>query len=183
MKQTTTQTVTPSHSGSPVRIKSGDDMTIRPASAADVPLILTMVRELADYEQLLHEVIATEADFHDSLFGDGNRAEALIADVDDAPVAMAIYYQNFSSFIGRHGLYVEDLYVRPAWRGRGIGKALLSRLAAVACDRGCVRMEWTVLDWNQPAIDVYRAIGAVGMNAWRTQRLTGTALQTLAGRS
>lgn len=183
MKQTSTQTEIPGNPVSAVRIKTGEDMTIRPANAGDVPLILTMVRELADYEQLLHEVIATEADFRDSLFGNGNRAEALIADIDDAPVAMAIYYQNFSSFIGRHGLYVEDLYVRPAWRGRGIGKALLSRLAAVACNRGCVRMEWTVLDWNQPAIDVYRAIGAVGMNAWRTQRLTGTALQALAGRS
>jgi len=182
MKQTT-QTAAPRNAGSNVRIKSGEEVTIRPAIAADVPLILTMVRELADYEQLLHEVIATEADFHDSLFGHGDRAEALIADIDDAPVAIAIYYQNFSSFIGRHGLYIEDLYVRPAWRGRGIGKALLSQLATLACDRGCVRMEWTVLDWNQPAIDVYRAIGAVGMNEWRTQRLTGPALQALAAHS
>jgi len=165
-----------------VPIKSGEQLGIRPATVADVPLVAAMIRELAEYEKLLHEVIATEQDLHDSLFGSGTRAEALIADVSNSPVAFALYFHNFSTFAGRRGLYIEDLYVRPDWRGRGIGKALLSHLAGLACDRGCARMEWTVLDWNQPAIDVYRSIGAVGMDQWRIQRLAGDALRTLAQR-
>lgn len=157
------------------------DLQLRPAVEADTGLILELIRELAEYERLLHEVVATEDSLHACLFGPRAVAEVLIAEIDSAAVGFALYFHNMSTFLGKPGLYLEDLYVRPAWRGQGVGKALLARLARVACERGCGRMEWVVLDWNIDAIEVYRRIGAVGADEWRIQRLTGDALHALAG--
>jgi GNAT superfamily N-acetyltransferase len=153
---------------------------VRPAIEDDLPLILSFIRELAEYERLTHEVFASEADLRTHLFGPGRIAYAEIAHVGKEPVGFALYFFSFSTFVGRPGLYLEDLYVRPAWRGRGIGRMLLARLAAIAVERGCGRMEWSVLDWNEPALRVYRAIGARPMDDWTVQRLTGDALKALA---
>lgn len=153
---------------------------IRPATPADVPLILTLIRELAAYEKLEHEVVATEAGLADALFGARPVAEALIADVDGEPAAYALFFPNFSTFLGKPGLYLEDLYVRPAFRGRGIGRALLRHLAGIAVARGWGRMDWAVLDWNAPAIGFYERMGARILPDWRTCRLTGEALERLA---
>lgn len=155
-------------------------LLVRPAIEDDVPLILSFIRELADYEQLAHEVCASEADLRTHLFGADRIAYAEIADVGSEPAGFALYFLSFSTFVGRPGLYLEDLYVRPAWRRRGIGRALLARLAAIAVERGCGRMEWSVLDWNELALRVYRGIGARPMNDWTVQRLTGDALKALA---
>jgi len=155
-------------------------LVVRAAVPADVPIILTLVRELAKYEREPNAVVATEALVHDALFGDSNVAYGLIAEDDGAPVGFAIYFFNFSTWLGRRGLYLEDLYVRPEVRGRGVGKLLLRRLAAIAIQHGCGRMEWAVLDWNQPAIGFYKTLGAVPMDDWTTFRLTGPALQDLA---
>jgi len=154
---------------------------IRPATRADVPQILAFVRELAEFEREPDAVVATEAMLERALFEEGS-AEALMAELDSAPVAFALFFHNFSTWTGKKGLYLEDLYVTPAARGMGVGTALLAHLAGIALDRDCARFEWSVLDWNQPAIDVYRKIGAVGMDEWRIQRLTGDALRNLAGR-
>jgi GNAT superfamily N-acetyltransferase len=154
---------------------------IRPATHADVPQILAFVRELAEFEREPDAVVATEAMLERALFEEGS-AEALMAELDGAPVAFALFFHNFSTWTGKKGLYLEDLYVTPSARGKGVGTALLAHLARVARDRDCARFEWAVLDWNQPAIDVYRKIGAVGMDEWRIQRLTGDALKKLAGR-
>lgn len=154
---------------------------IRFATAADVPVILHLVRELAIYERALDKVVATEALLHDAMFAATPAAEALIAEVDGAPVGLALFFHNFSTWTGWRGLYLEDLYVTPEARGLGIGKALLQRLAAVAVERGCARFEWQVLTWNTPAIDFYRAMGAELMEEWRTCRVSGDALAQLAG--
>lgn len=155
---------------------------IRPASPADVPVILRFVRELAEYEREPDTVEATEETLAEALFGPHPAAEAVIAEQHGVPVGFALFFHNFSTWKGRRGLYLEDLYVTPAARGSGVGKALLRHLAALALDRGCARFEWSVLDWNTPAINFYRAMGAVGMDAWTVQRVDGDALVRLAGR-
>jgi GNAT superfamily N-acetyltransferase len=155
-------------------------LEIAPATAADVPLILALITELADYEKLRHEVIATEASLGQALFGPRPGAEAVIARLGAQPVGFALYFHNFSTFLGKQGLYLEDLFVRPAYRGRAIGKALLRHLAALALERGCGRFEWAVLDWNRPARDFYEALGAQAKSDWIIHRLSGDALQRLA---
>jgi len=155
---------------------------IRPATPADVALILRLVRELAEFEREPDAVEATEEMLERALFGERPAAEAVIAELDGAPVGFALFFQNFSTWTGRPGIYLEDLYVTPAARGSGTGTALLRHLAGIALDRGCGRFEWAVLDWNEPAINFYRAMGAVGMDEWRVQRVAGDALVKLAGR-
>jgi GNAT superfamily N-acetyltransferase len=153
---------------------------IEPATENDLPIILRFIKELAAYEKLAHEVTATEETLRTSLFGARPAAEVLIARADAEPAGFAVYFQTFSTFLGRPGVYLEDLYVSPAWRGRGLGRRLLAHVASVAVDRGCGRMEWSVLDWNNLALDVYRKIGARPMDEWTVQRLTGDALRDLA---
>lgn len=160
--------------------------TIRPATAADVPLILAFIRDLAIYEKLLHEVVATEESLCRTLFGDSPAAHVVIAEASPPgrtirqPAGFALYFFNFSTFLAQPGLYLEDLFVKPEFRGTGTGKALLLHLAGVANARGCGRMEWSVLDWNEPAKDFYRKLGAVALDDWRVMRLTGTALTQYA---
>lgn len=153
---------------------------IRPAVREDTGRILAFIRELAEYEQLAHEAVADEAGLARQLFGDTPRAEVLIAEVDGEAAGFALFFHNFSTFVGKPGLYLEDLFVRPQYRGLGLGKRLMVRLAKLALDRDCGRFEWSVLDWNTPAIDFYRSLGAVGMDAWTVQRVTGDALAALA---
>lgn len=158
-------------------------LALRPATAADVPLILRFIRELADYEKLAHEVVATEARLAATLFPTAGApaAHCVLAFVDGAPAGFALYFFNYSTFLAQPGLYLEDLFVPPAHRGAGVGKALLLELARLANARGCGRLEWSVLDWNQPAIDFYRSLGAVPMSEWTVFRLTGEALARYAG--
>ncbi|MFA5969714.1 MAG: GNAT family N-acetyltransferase [Sphingomonas sp.] len=158
-------------------------ITIRPARPDDVPAILGFVRELAEFEKAPDEVVSTEALMHEALFGPRPAAEALIADDDGSPVGMAVFYHNFSTWTGVRGIWLDDLYVTPSARGKGAGVALLRALAGIAVDRGCPRFEWWVLNWNQRAIDLYRAMGAEAMDEWTVQRVSGDALRTLAGRS
>jgi GNAT superfamily N-acetyltransferase len=153
---------------------------IRIATPEDVPVILQFIRELAAYEKLAHEVTATEELLRRNLFSERRHAEALLAFEDDACAGFAVFFHNFSTFLGKPGLYLEDLYVRPEFRGRGYGKALMIHLARLAKERDCGRFEWWVLDWNQPSIEFYRSIGAVGMSDWTVQRVTGGALDKLA---
>lgn len=159
-------------------------LSIRPATAADVPLIAALIRELADYEKLAHEVRFDEATLAARLFGaNGGRgpyAEVLIGEVDGEAQAFALFFHNFSTFEGKPGVYLEDLYVRPAARGCGLGKAMLQRLARIAVERDCARLEWWVLDWNEPAIGFYKKLGARPMDEWTTMRVDGAALQELA---
>lgn len=156
---------------------------IRQATADDVPTILALIRELADFERLLDQVTATEAQLRDALFGPRPYAEVLIAR-DGAEVAgFALFFHNFSTFLAKPGIYLEDLYVRPKYRGNGYGAALLVRLAALAVERGCGRLEWSVLNWNQRAIDFYRSLGAQPLDEWTMYRVTGAALERLAERS
>jgi len=156
---------------------------IRFATSADVPQILAFVRELAEFEREPDAVLATEPMLEAALFGPRPAAEAVIAEgADGTPLGFALFFQNFSTWTGLPGLYLEDLYVTPAARGAGVGKALLRHLADIAVTRGYARFEWSVLDWNQPAIDFYRAMGATGMEEWTVQRVTGDALLALAGR-
>jgi len=156
------------------------DLQITPAGETDVPLILSLINELAVYEKLQHEVVATGPTLRDALFGSRPGAEAVIARWGGEPAGFALYFHNFSTFLGRRGLYLEDLYVRPAFRGRAIGKSLLAYLARLAVDRGCGRFEWAVLDWNKPARDFYESLGAQAHPAWINYRVTGAALQRLA---
>jgi GNAT superfamily N-acetyltransferase len=155
-------------------------MEIRSATEGDVPLILTLIRELAEYERLAHEVVATEEDLKASLFGARPYAEVLIAEADGTPVGFALFFHNYSTFLARPGIYLEDLYVREQHRGRGLGRAMLARLAALAVKRGCGRLEWWVLDWNEPSIGFYESLGAIPMDDWTVYRLTGDALRELA---
>lgn len=155
--------------------------TIRAAEARDVGAILALMRELADFEKLTHLFVATADDLADALFGPRPSAEALVAERDGAIVGYALFFHNYSTFLGRRGLYLEDLYVQPSQRGTGLGTAMLKRLAALAVERRCARFEWSVLDWNQPAIDFYQKMGATVMPDWRIVRVTGDALATLAG--
>jgi GNAT superfamily N-acetyltransferase len=156
--------------------------SIRPATREDVPLILGFIQALAEFENLTHEVTATEEELRTELFGAMPRAEVLLACENERPVGFALFFHNFSTFLSRTGLYVEDLFVLPEYRGKGYGRALMLQLAKVARERGCGRFEWTVLDWNQPAIDFYRSLGAEPMSQWIIQRVTGEALTKLASR-
>lgn len=156
---------------------------IVPAQAADVPVILQMINALAEYEQLTHEVTATEQDLRQSLFGPRPAGEVVLAYSGEAPVGFALFFHNFSTFLGRHGLYLEDLFVVPEWRGKGVGKQLLAHVAAIAESRNCGRMEWSVLDWNESAIAFYRRMGAHVLDEWRICRLTGTELKAAASRA
>ena len=155
---------------------------IRSATRADTGTILRFVRELAAFEREPDAVEATEATLGEALFGDAPAAEAVIADGAQGPVGFALFFHNFSTWTGKRGVYLEDLYVTPEARGQGVGGALLAHLAGIAVDRRCARFEWSVLDWNADAIAVYRKLGAVGMEDWTIQRLTGDALVKLAGR-
>ena len=155
-------------------------VNIRPAVPADAPAILVFVRELAEYEKLLHMVEARETDFAEALFGPHPRVFAEIAEIDGAPVGFALWFYTFSTFKGRHGIYLEDLYVRPEARGAGVGKALLQGLARRCVEERLGRLEWAVLDWNAPAIGFYDRIGSVALDDWIIRRLTGEALGALA---
>ncbi len=154
-------------------------LTIRPASAADLPLIADLIRALADYEKLLHEVRFDEATLRAKLFGARPYAEVVIGEIDGAPQGFALFFHNFSTFEGKPGIYLEDLFVRPEARGSGLGKALLAHLAALAVERDCARLEWSVLDWNEPAIGFYRSLGARAMDEWTVMRVDGDALRQL----
>ncbi len=158
-------------------------MSIRPAQPYDVPDILAMIRELAEYEREPNAVVATEAMLHEALFGDSPAVFGLIAEDEGVTVGFALWFLNFSTWLGRHGIYLEDLYVRPEHRGSGHGKALLAELASICVERGYGRFEWWVLDWNTPAIDFYRSIGAEPMDEWTVQRVTGDALTDLAAQA
>ena len=157
------------------------DIHIRPGVADDIPVILDLIHGLAEYEKARpEEVPVDEVVLRESLFGARPAAEALLAEVDGATAGFALFFHNFSTWHGRRGLYLEDLFVRPAMRGRGIGRALLCELARIAMARGCARMEWAVLDWNTPAIAFYRSLGAVPMDEWTIFRLTGPGIGRLA---
>lgn len=156
-------------------------VTVRAATAADVALALAFIRELAVYERLEHQVVATEADLTTALFGARTYAEVVFACLDGREVGFALFFHNFSTFLGKPGIYLEDLFVRPESRGRGIGKRLLAWLAALALERGCARLDWAVLDWNEPSIGFYKGLGAVALDDWMIMRLAGEALERLAG--
>ena len=153
---------------------------IERATERDIPIILQMIRDLAEYERMSDEVVATPEGVRESLFGDRPEAEVIIAYANDQPAGFALFFHNYSTFLGRRGLYLEDLFVKPAFRGCGIGKRLLIELARMAIDRGCGRFEWTVLDWNEPAIGFYKRLGAQSMDTWKIMRVTGDALTRLA---
>ena len=155
-------------------------LTIRRARADEAGLVYALVRELAEYERLLHEVSATEADIADALFADNPRLFCDIAEWDGEPAGLAVWFVNFSTFAGRHGIYLEDLFVRPALRGKGIGKALLVHLARECVANGWPRLQWAVLDWNTPSIEFYKSLGAVMMDEWTLCRVSGQALTALA---
>jgi GNAT superfamily N-acetyltransferase len=154
---------------------------IRSAREEDVPTIAAFIRELAEYERLSSEVVLKEEDLRKHLFGNRRYAEVLIAEEDGRPVGFALFMHNYSTFLARPGIYLEDLFVRPAHRGKGHGKALLQALARIAVDRGCGRFEWAVLDWNTPSIEFYRSLGATAMHDWTVFRVAGDALRKLAG--
>jgi len=159
---------------------SPSQLSIRAADPAEVALVLEFIRELAQYERLSHEVVASETDLAQTLFGPGAFAHVLFGCLDGVPVGFAVYFFNYSTFRGRPGLYLEDLFVRPAARGRGVGRALLAHLARIATERGCARFDWAVLDWNAPAIAFYRTLGAVAVDEWTIFRLAGAPLAELA---
>ena len=156
-------------------------LTIRSATPDDLSLIAELIRALAEYEKLAHEVRFDEATLGEKLFGPRPYAEVLIGDVDGAPMGFALFFHNFSTFEGRPGIYLEDLFVRPEARGHGLGKALLAELARIAVERGCARLEWAVLDWNEPAIGFYKSLGARPMDEWTVMRVDGAVLAALAG--
>ena len=153
------------------------------AQASDVPIILEMIKALAEYEQLTHEVVATEDDLRQSLFGPRPAGEVVLAYAGDTPIGFALFFHNFSTFLGRHGLYLEDLFVVPEWRGKGVGKQLLAHVASIAESRKCGRLEWAVLDWNESAIAFYRRMGAHVLDEWRLCRLTGHELRAASTRA
>ena len=161
---------------------SPSDLAIRFAHAADVPLVLHFVRSLASYEKLEHEVVADEAALHATLFGPRPAAEVLFAELAGEPVGFALFFTSYSTFLAKPGIYLEDLFVEPAARGRGVGLALLSALARIAVERHYGRFEWAVLDWNAPAIEFYRSLGALPQSEWTVQRVVGAPLTALAER-
>ena len=156
---------------------------IERATEGDVPLILELINGLAVYEKLAHEVTATEAGLRETLFGARPAADVIIAYAGDTPAGFALFFPNYSTFLGKPGLYLEDLFVVPEWRGHGLGLALMKRLAAITVERGCGRFEWSVLDWNEPAIGFYKSLGAQPMHEWTVFRVSGDTLSTLAERS
>ncbi|HKQ60343.1 MAG TPA: GNAT family N-acetyltransferase [Candidatus Polarisedimenticolaceae bacterium] len=156
------------------------ELALEPATAADAPLVLSLIQELASYERLAHEVRATVDDLRRTLFGARPAAEVVLARWAQAPAGFALYFHNYSTFLGRPGIYLEDLFVRPDYRSRGIGRALLAHLAKLAVERGCGRLEWAVLDWNEAAIGFYARLGAEPQREWTTYRLAGLALASLA---
>ena len=156
------------------------EIALRAATPADIPQILAFIRGLAEYEKLAHEAVATPALLETHLFGERPSAEVVIADADGVPAGFALFFHSFSTFLGQPGLYLEDLFVLPSHRGAGIGRRLMVHLAQLAVARGCGRFEWSVLDWNESAIRLYRSLGAVGLDEWTVQRVTGDALQALA---
>ena len=156
------------------------DLVIRYATAADAPAILQFIRELAEYERLAHEVVADEAQLRATLFGVKPAAEVLIAELAEGPVGFALFFQSYSTFLGRPGLYLEDLFVRPTARGNGVGGALMSALARIAVQRHYGRFEWSVLDWNAPALKFYATLGAMPQSEWTVHRLVGAPLDALA---
>ena len=158
-------------------------LSIRPATPADLPLIAQLIRDLADYEKLLHEVRFDEAVLGQKLFGPRPYAEVVIGEIDGQAQGFALFFHNFSTFEGKPGIYLEDLFVNPQARGSGLGTALLARLAQLAVERDCARLEWSVLDWNEPSIGFYKALGAKPMDEWTVFRLDGTALTGLAARA
>jgi GNAT superfamily N-acetyltransferase len=155
-------------------------LNIRPAQASDAALILHFIRELAIYEKAEHEVLATEESIRKTVFADDSRVDALICEYEGEPVGFAVYFFNYSTWLGKYGLFLEDLYVTPEQRGIGAGKGLLKHLAAIAIDKDCGRFEWNVLDWNEPAIQFYDSLGAKPLNEWIGYRLEGNALQEFA---
>jgi GNAT superfamily N-acetyltransferase len=155
-------------------------LIIRTGEPADVPLIAELIRGLARYERLEHEVVMTEEKLTDTLFGEHRYAETLIAEMDEKPVGFALFFHNYSTFLAQPGIYLEDLFVMPDQRGGGVGRALLGRLAQIAVDRGCGRLEWAVLDWNRDAIGFYERLGARPNSEWTVYRLTGEALRSVA---
>lgn len=156
--------------------------TIRPAVESDVPLVLGFIRAIADYEHLSDEVTASEEQLRQHLFGEPRRAEVLFACEDEQPVGFALFFHNFSTFLGQPGLYLEDLFIEPEHRGKGYGRALMIHLARLARERDCGRFEWTVLDWNTPSIEFYRSLGAASKAEWIIQRVSGPELDALAAR-
>jgi GNAT superfamily N-acetyltransferase len=156
-------------------------IAIRPATPADLPLIAQFIRDLAEYEKLSHEVRFDEAKLGANLFGPRPYAEVVIGELDGTPQGFALFFHNFSTFEGRPGIYLEDLFVRPAARGSGLGKALLAHLAKLCTERDCARLEWSVLDWNEPSIGFYKSLGARMMDEWTVMRVDGDALIRLAG--
>jgi len=159
-----------------------DALQIRPAVAADAPLVLEFIRELAEYERLAHEVVATVPDLESSLFGHQPAAEVLIAEYQGEPAGFALFFTNFSTFLGLPGIYLEDLFVRTRFRGRGIGKSLLVYIAQLVVQRGWDRLDWSVLDWNEPSINFYRSLGARSLDDWMRFRLAGDELKALTGK-
>jgi GNAT superfamily N-acetyltransferase len=157
-----------------------NEIQIQPATEADVPLMLRLIKALAEYERLGHEVVATEAMVRESFFGQAPHAQAVIARIGEDAVGLAIWFSTYSTFLSRPGIYLEDLFVLPEWRGKGVGRALLRHLARTAVERGCGRIEWSVLDWNETAIRFYRSLGARPMDEWTVYRLTGDAINRLA---
>jgi GNAT superfamily N-acetyltransferase len=158
------------------------EFRLEAATERDVPVILSLIKALAEYEQLADQVESTTADLRTALFGPRPAAEVLMAYAGDQPAGFALYFQSFSTFAGRPGLYLEDIFVKPEWRRRGLGQQLLARLARIAVERGYGRMEWSVLNWNETALRVYRAVGAKPMTDWTVYRLDGAALRDLAAR-
>ncbi|WP_188237235.1 GNAT family N-acetyltransferase [Sphingopyxis sp. LK2115] len=156
-------------------------LAIRPATPTDLPLIAAFIRDLAEYEKLSHEVRFDEAKLAANLFGPRPYAEVVIGEIDGTPQGFALFFHNFSTFEGRPGIYLEDLFVRPEARGSGLGKALLAHLAQLCVTRDCARLEWSVLDWNEPSIGFYKSLGARMMDKWTVMRVDGDALKTLAG--
>jgi GNAT superfamily N-acetyltransferase len=154
--------------------------TIRFGKPDDVPTIFGLIKGLAEYERLSHEVVGTEALLREHLFGEKRFVEVLLAEAEGRPVGFALFFHNYSTFLTRPGIYLEDLFVLPDERGRGYGKALLAALGRLAVERGCGRLEWSVLDWNEPSIKFYRSLGAVGLDEWTVNRVTGQALESLA---
>jgi GNAT superfamily N-acetyltransferase len=155
------------------------DIRIVEGTASDVPLILELIRGLAEYEKLSDLVTATEAQLRETLFGTRRGADVLLAYVESECVGFALFFPNYSTFLAKPGIFLEDLYVMPEWRGKGIGRALLGRVAKIGRERGCGRMEWEVLDWNEPSIGFYKSLGAVALDEWTKYRLTGDALERL----
>jgi GNAT superfamily N-acetyltransferase len=158
------------------------DIQIQPSTEADVALILRLIKALAEYERLGHEVVATEAMIRESFFGPTPHANAVIARIGGDAVGFAIWFSTYSTFLSKPGIYLEDLFVLPDWRGKGVGRALLRHLARIAVERGCGRIEWSVLNWNETAIRFYRNIGATAMDQWTVYRLTGDAITRVADR-